>query len=112
MSRKKKTRDRDDGGAAWSHPGGKLAALGAGGLTDEELLAILISTGYAGVPAERIAREILAAAGSLEAICREPLDALLRIKGLGTVKSIRIAAALEIAVRIAERRRRVKSGIG
>lgn len=36
----------------WKHPGGKLRELGAEALTDAELLAILISTGIKGKPAE------------------------------------------------------------
>ncbi len=44
---------------AWKHPGGKLREEGAGSLTEEELLAILISTGIQGKSAEDIAREIL-----------------------------------------------------
>jgi len=42
-----------------THPGGKLRELGAESLTDEELLAILISTGTKGKPAEEVAKEIL-----------------------------------------------------
>jgi len=43
----------------WHHPGGKLRELGAQALTDAELLAILISTGIKGKPAEKIAEKIL-----------------------------------------------------
>jgi len=43
----------------WSHPGGKLRELGAEALSDAELLAILISTGIRGKPAEKIAEEVV-----------------------------------------------------
>ena len=43
----------------YKHPGGKLRELGAHSLTDEELLAILISTGIKGKSAEEIAAEVL-----------------------------------------------------
>ena len=43
----------------WSHPGGKLRELGAEALSDAELLAILISTGIRGQPAEKIAEEVV-----------------------------------------------------
>ena len=49
----------------WKHPGGKLREEGAASLTDSELLAILISTGIKGKPAERIAEEVLERFGSL-----------------------------------------------
>ena len=42
-----------------SHPGGKLRELGAEALSDAELLAILISAGIRGKPAEKIAEEVV-----------------------------------------------------
>jgi DNA repair protein RadC len=84
----------------WSHPGGKLRELGADKLTDAELLAILISAGIKGKSAEKIAEEILAKFGSFKGMANQPLEKFLKIKGLGDVKIIRIAAAFEIARRI------------
>lgn len=85
----------------WKHPGGKLRELGADKLEDAELLAILISSGTKGRPAEAIARDILGPFGSLAGLANQPLESLLTIKGLGDVKILRIAAALEIARRAA-----------
>jgi DNA repair protein RadC len=87
----------------WRHPGGKLRELGPETLTDTELLAVLISTGIPGKPAERIAEEILARFGSFKAMADQPLHKLKEIKGLGAVKIHRIAAALEIARRMGDR---------
>ena len=84
----------------WRHPGGKLRELGPESLTDTELLAILISSGIKGRPAERIAHEILANFGSFKGMANQPLQKFFTIKGLGKVKSIRIAAAFEIARRL------------
>lgn len=84
----------------WTHPGGKLRDEGAANLTDKELLAILISTGIKGKPAEKIAEEILSKYGSFKGMANQPLDKFLNIKGIGDVKIIRIAAAFEIARRI------------
>ena len=84
----------------WTHPGGKLRELGAESLTDAELLAILISTGAKGKPAEKLAQEILDKFGSFKGMANQPLEKFLEIKGLGDVKIIRIAAAFEIARRI------------
>jgi len=84
----------------WHHPGGKLREVGPEALTDGELLAILISTGTRNKPAEEIAKEILERFGSFKGMANQPLSKLLKMKGLGDVKAIRIAAAFEIARRI------------
>ena len=84
----------------WHHPGGKLRELGPDSLSDADLLAILISPGVKGRPATQIAADILAKLGSFKGMANQPLSKLLRIKGLGDVKAIRIAAAFEIARRI------------
>jgi len=86
----------------WYHPGGKLRELGPQTLTDAELLAILISTGIKGKPAEEIAKEIIERFGSFKGMANQPLEKFLEIKGLADVKIIRIAAAFEIARRLAK----------
>jgi DNA repair protein RadC len=87
-------------GQRWRHPGGKLRELGPESLSDAELLAIVISAGIKGRPAERIAEEILARFGSFKAMAQQPLKQFREIKGLGAVKIHRIAAALEISRRM------------
>ena len=84
----------------WRHPGGKLRDVGPEALTDAELLAILISSGIPGKPAEKIAEEIIEKFGSFKGMANQPLEKFLQIKGLADVKIIRIAAAFEIARRI------------
>jgi len=86
----------------WQHPGGKLRELGPESLSDAELLAILISSGIKGRSAEKIADEILAKFGSFKGMANQPLHEFLGIRGLGNVKAIRIAAAFEIARRMAK----------
>ncbi|MDI6787928.1 MAG: DNA methyltransferase [Planctomycetota bacterium] len=86
----------------WQHPGGKMLALGAQQLTDAELLAILIGAGIKGKPAETIAAELLDKHGSFRELAGQPFDNLHKVKGLKKVKTIRIAAAFEIARRIAQ----------
>jgi DNA repair protein RadC len=90
----------DSSSQKWRHPGGKLRELGPESLTDTELLAILISSGIKGKPAEDIAEDILASFGSFKGMANQPYRNFLTIKGLGQVKAIRIAAALEMARRI------------
>jgi len=90
--------------AKWKRPGGKLREEGAANLTDSELLAILISTGIRGKTALEIAQDILVKFGSVEGLANQPLEKLLGIKGLADVKIIRIAAAFELARRLARGR--------
>ncbi len=86
----------------WTHPGGKLIEKGAEALSNAELLAIIIGTGIKGKSAEKIAEEIIAKFDSFRGMSDQPLKKFLKIKGLGDVKIIRIAAAFEIARRIVE----------
>lgn len=97
----------------WHHPGGKLRELGPETLTDSELLAILISSGIKGKPAEKIAEEILEKFGSFRGMANQPLQKFLEVKGLADVKIIRIAAAFEIARRIVKEvlEEREKNGV-
>lgn len=91
----------DSSSQTWRHPGGKLREQGPESLTESELLAILISSGIKGRSAEKIADEILATFGSLKGMANQEYLNFLTVKGLGQVKAIRIAAALEMARRIA-----------
>ena len=84
----------------WKHPGGKLRELGAVSLSEQELLAILISSGIKGRSAEQIAAEMLQQFGSLQGLANRPLEEFMKIKGLSDVKIIRIAAACELARRL------------
>jgi DNA repair protein RadC len=63
----------------WRHPGGKLRELGPESLSDTELVAILISSGIKGKPAEKIAHEMLAKFGSFKGIANQPLHGFLGI---------------------------------
>ncbi|UCH89262.1 MAG: hypothetical protein JSV49_01035 [Thermoplasmata archaeon] len=83
----------------WHHPGGKLIELGPSSLTDVELLSILIAHGIKGTPAEKIEEDILLRFGSYQGLANQPLEKFLKIKGMGDVKIIRLAAALEFAKR-------------
>ena len=87
----------------WKHPGGKLRELGGASLTEQELLAILISTGVKGKSAEEIAAEVPEEFGPLDRLADRPLEQFLKIKGLSDVKIIRIAAAFELARRLTNR---------
>ncbi len=91
---------REEESFYWKHPGGKLLHTGSDKLTDAELLSILIATGIKGKSAEKIAEEIMERFGSFKGLANQPLEKLEKLRGLGPVKTIRIAAAFEIARRI------------
>ena len=82
-------------------PRERLLQLGAGALTVVELLAIVIGTGTRATDVRDAARELLAAGGgSLGALARRPVAALAAARGVGQVKALRVAAALELARRL------------
>ena len=84
----------------WTHPGGKLIELGPAALTDEELLAILIGSGYKGRTAQDIARELLDKYYSIAGLLGKTFADFPEIKGLKKGKMARIAAPFEMTKRI------------
>ena len=91
----------------WKHPGGKLLQVGSDKLSDSELLSILIATGIKGKSAEYIADEIMERFGSFKGLANQPFEKLEAMKGLGPVKTVRIAAAFEIARRIVKETKKI-----
>jgi len=84
----------------WNHPGGKLIELGPAELTDEELLAILIGSGYKGRTAQDIAKELLDKYYSIAGLLGKTFADFADIKGLKKGKMARIAAPFEMTKRI------------
>ncbi len=82
-------------------PRERLLRLGPGALTLVELVAILIGTGTKRRDARAVAEEVLqGAGGTLRGLARRPLGALAAARGMGGVKAVRLAAALELARRM------------
>ena len=79
-------------------PRERLLALGAGALSDAELLAVFLRTGVRGKSAVELGRELLAGAGGLSGLLRSGGGAG-RVKGLGDAKRAQLAALLEVARR-------------
>ena len=80
-------------------PREKLLQRGANALSDAELLAIFLRTGYAGRSAVDLARDLLVDFGSLRGILEADAKTFCRRKGLGRAKFAQLRAALEIAHR-------------
>jgi DNA repair protein RadC len=82
-------------------PRERLIEVGAGGLSNAELLAILLRAGYKGVNVVRLAERMLAQMGGLAGVHRASLTDLCAIKGIGKAKAAQLHAALELGRRIA-----------
>lgn len=80
-------------------PREKLLTQGATTLSDAELLAIFIRTGYRGCTAVDLARELLNKYGDLRSLLGVPKQKFCHNRGLGTAKYVQLQASLEIAKR-------------
>jgi len=92
---------------AAERPREKLLALGAGSLTDAELLAIFLRTGVSGQSAVDLARHLLNDFDGLRNLLQADQQAFSRRLGLGPAKFAQLQAVLEMARRhLAEQLRR------
>ena len=80
-------------------PRERMFTHGAPTLSDAELLAVILGTGTHGKSAMHLARELLAE--GLHSLRRGDLATLGKARGVGPVKTARIAATLELAHRFA-----------
>ena len=81
-------------------PREKLRRIGAAGLTDAELLAILIGSGYVNTSSVKLMEAVLASNGnSLNALGRMSIEDLMKYKGIGEAKAITLLAACELGSR-------------
>ncbi len=87
----------------WSEndqPREKLLKLGSRGLSDAELLAILLGSGTVSISALDLSRNIMSEANqSLQQLGKKTLNELMQHKGIGQAKAITIAAAMELGRR-------------
>lgn len=82
-------------------PRERLAEVGAGNLSNPELLAILLRIGAKGENAVRLAERMLNALGGLTGLHRASYNDLCNVKGIGPAKAAQLKAALELGERIA-----------
>ena len=80
-------------------PRERLLNLGAGELTDAELLAIVLRTGFCGGSALDLARTLIQKEGGLRAVLEAPATVLCAEPGLGPAKFAQLQAAMELARR-------------
>ena len=85
---------------AEARPREKLLARGAGALSDAELLALPLRTGYAGRSVLQMAEELLRHFGGLSGLMSASPDQLKTVKGLGgPAKRAELLAVFELARR-------------
>jgi DNA repair protein RadC len=84
--------------------------LGVERLGDEELLALLVERGVVGEPLEPRVARLLREAGGLDGLASLGVSALAEDHGLGLARGARIAAAIELGLRVA-RHAKERSGI-
>ena len=85
--------------SAWAGPRERAAEGGVESLGDAELLAILLGTGYAGVPVGTLAATLLEDNGGVAGLARAGLGHLAQQAGVGPAKGARLAAAVELGRR-------------
>lgn len=82
-------------------PREKMASLGPGALSNEELLAIFLRTGTKGASAIEIGRQLLRKHGGIVPLARLDLQELCQEHGLGLAKACQLQAAFELGIRAA-----------
>jgi DNA repair protein RadC len=93
-------------------PRERLYFNGPTALADAELLAIQLGSGRRGKDAVEVAREVLAAYGSLAEIAGCEILELARLPGVGRVKAARLAAAFELTRRLRARTPGARTPLG
>lgn len=86
------------GRAPDQRPRERLLRHGVRGLSDEELLAVVLGGGTRGVSALDLARQLLG--DGLVALAGRPAEELLRVRGLGVARVAALQAALELGRRV------------
>jgi DNA repair protein RadC len=80
-------------------PREKLLQLGPEGLSDGELLAVLLRIGAAGHSAEDLGRQLMLKFDGINGIDRAHVEELLAVPGMGVAKTAQVKAAIEIGKR-------------
>jgi DNA repair protein RadC len=103
MEKKTKRRKKSNGIDSWAEdarPRERLLRQGAGSLSNMELLAILLRNGTESRSALDVARDVMKRAhNNLQELGRLSTDQLQQVRGIGKVKAVTIAAALELGRR-------------
>jgi DNA repair protein RadC len=80
-------------------PREKLLRHGAAALGDNELVALVLGSGFRDVGALRLANELLRARGGVHGLVRSTVADLVQVAGIGSAKAAQVLAALELGRR-------------
>ena len=92
--------------APHDRPREKLQRLGASGLGDNELVAIVLGAGQPRASALDLANAVLVAVGGVEGLSRASPDDLTRVAGIGPARAAQVLAGVELGRRTLTRARR------
>ncbi|MDF1823727.1 MAG: DNA repair protein RadC [Verrucomicrobiales bacterium] len=81
-------------------PRERIAAHGAGSLSDAEILAVFFGSGRQGMSAVELGREMIRRFGNLRNLSRATVSELTRIDGIGPAKAAQLAAVFEFGRRL------------
>ncbi len=81
-------------------PRERLLSNGVEYLSNEDLIAIILKTGFKNVSVKSLSNKLLNEVGSIYALRNITINKLLNIKGIGKVKAIELIAALELGKRV------------
>ncbi len=81
-------------------PRERLARLGAGALSDAELIAILLRVGAEGENAVQVGQRLLNTFGGIGGIHQASFDEVVQQRGLGMAKAAQLKAAIELGRRL------------
>jgi len=86
--------------AVGERPQERIARLGAGALSDAELLALVLRSGTRGQDVLTLAHRLLAEAGSVARLAAWRREDFQQLKGIGRVKALQLLAVMEMARRV------------
>ncbi|MEN4042413.1 MAG: DNA repair protein RadC [Anaerolineaceae bacterium] len=86
--------------SASDRPRERLAELGAGSLSNPELLAILLRVGIQGENSVQMGHRLLVDLGGLRGLHRASIQEISQQRGMGLAKAAQIKAAIELGVRL------------
>lgn len=81
-------------------PQERLEQLGAGALSDTELLAMLLRSGRKGMSVLSMSQQLITEAGSLAGLTRWREADFRKIKGIGRIKALQLITVMEVARRV------------
>jgi len=81
-------------------PQERMLRLGAGSLSDTELLAMLLRSGTRGMDVLSLAGKLIKEAGSLAGLIGWQIKDYQQLKGIGPIKALQLVTVMEVARRI------------